>query len=433
MKRRTFLKSAAAAGAATLLPSSLLGLTTTGCKSAPAEASAASWNFDEVIDRSGTFSIKYRRAEGDRLAMWIADMDFKTDPAVSAALRERIDRDVIGYTYAPDEYYEAIVGWLRTQHGYEVEREWVSACPGVIASINQAYLAFTEPGDKIIIQTPVYDPFGNYAVRLGRQVVENPLIWKGDHYEMDFEGLERLFDRRTKVLVLCNPHNPVGIVWDRETLARLADLCERHGVLVFSDEIHGDLALFGHTQVPFCSASPAAARIGLMFGSPTKSFNIAGLSGTAWCVIPDEGKRERYKTALSNQKLSDFSVMSMVATWAAYTQEPHWLNAVKSFLEENILFFEDKMAASPDTRIIKVIRPEASFLVWLDCRALGLSQEDLISFFNDDAKIAVNNGASYGTGGEGFVRLNLGCPRSIVAEAHLRLEQACARLLHPDR
>ena len=421
MKRRSFLKSVAAVGATTLLPSGLAGLTA-GCTAAGAQKPA--WDFDEIIDRSGTYSIKYRRAEGDRLAMWIADMDFKTDPAVSAALRERIDRDVIGYTYAPEEYYEAIVNWLAREHDYQVERAWVNACPGVITSINQAYLAFTGPGDKVIVQTPVYDPFFKFAKRLGREVVENPLVWRDGRYEMDFEGLERLFDKRTKVLVLCNPHNPVGIVWDRATLARLADLCERHGVLVFSDEIHADLALFGHRQVPFCSASPAAARIGLMFGSPSKAFNVAGLFGTAWCVIPDPEKRERYMAALRNQKLDEFSVMSMVATVAAYNHDPLWLNDLKRYLEGNVELLETRMAALPEDRRIGVVRPEASFLAWLDCRALGLPQEKLMAFFNDKARIALNNGAGYGTGGEGFVRLNVGCPRSIVEEACRRIENS---------
>ena len=418
MKRRAFLKRAAAAGAATLLPSGLLGLTTGCAEAAPAQG----WNFDEVIDRSGTWSIKYRRAEGDKLAMWIADMDFKTDPVVSQALRERLAQDVMGYTYTPDEYFDAVVNWLRTQHDWEVSRDWVNPCPGVITSINQAYLTFTEPGDKVIVQSPVYNSFRNYAERLGRQVVENPLIEKDGHYEMDFEGLERLFDARTKVLVLCNPHNPVGIVWDRETLSRLADLCERHGVLVFSDEIHADLALYGRRQIPFCSASPAAARIGLIFAGPTKAFNLAGLSGTAWCVIPDADKRERYMNGLRNGKLNETPIPSLVATIAAYTHEPRWLADLKQYLEGNIATIETFFAENDCG--IRVIRPEASFLVWLDCRALGLPQQELVSLFNDKAGVVINDGASYGTGGEGFIRLNIGCPRSIVEEACRRIEHA---------
>ena len=430
MKRRTFLKSAAAAGAATLLPPGVLGLTAGCTKPAPGPV----WDFDEVIDRSGTWSIKQRRAEGDKLAMWIADMDFKTDPVVSQALRERLDRDVMGYTYTPDEFYDAVVGWLRTQHDWEVPREWVNPCPGVITSINEAYLTFTEPGDKVIVQTPVYDHFRLYAERLGRQVVENPLLLRDDgRYEMDFEGLERLFDARTKVLVLCNPHNPVGIVWGRETLARLADICERHGVIVFSDEIHADLALFGHRQIPFCSASPAAAHVGLIFAGPTKAFNLAGLSGTAWCVIPDDEKRERYLSTLRNAKLNEMSIPSLVATITAYTHEPQWLEALKRYLERNVEYLEDRFSNDPSAHVIRVIRPEASFLVWLDCRALGLSQMELMKLFNDEAEVVVNNGASYGTGGEGFIRLNIGCPRLIVEEAFHRIEHAVARHMNPGK
>ena len=422
MKRRTFLKGAAAAGAATLLPSGLLGLAATGCAKG---ARAQEWDFDAVIDRAGTWSIKQRRATDGKLAMWIADMDFKTDPAVSAALRERLDKDVMGYTYTPDEYYAAVMDWLRTQHDWEVPREWVNPCPGVITSINQAYLTFTEPGDRIIVQTPVYDPFFRFAQRLGREVSENPLRCRDGRYEMDFEGLERLFDARTKVLVLCNPHNPVGIVWDRDTLARLADICERHGVLVFSDEIHADLALGGRRQIPFCSVSPAAARIGLIFAGPTKAFNLAGLSGTAWCVIPDKAKRDRYIAALNNAKLNETPIPSLVATIAAYTHEPRWLEAVRRYIEGNVDCVEQFFAAHACG--IRPVRPEASFLVWLDCRALGLAQEELMALFNDEAGVIVNNGASYGTGGEGFIRLNVGCPRSVVKEALQRIEQAVAR------
>ena len=423
MKRRSFLKGAVAAGAASLLPPGLLGLTASSCRSSIPESPA--WDFDQLIDRSGTWSIKQRRAEDGRLAMWIADMDFRTDPVVEEALRARLGT-VMGYTYTPEEFYDAIAGWELSQHEFAVERAWISYAPGVITSICQAYLAFSEPGDKIVVQSPVYDPFRNYAERLGRVPVENPLLWKGDHYEMDFEGLERLFDARTKLLVLCNPHNPVGIIWDRETLARLADHCERHGVTVISDEIHADLSLYGRHHEPFCSVSPAAARIGLSFASISKSFNLAGMTGMAYSIIPDEEKRKRYNERLHGQKLSEPSVMTLTAFISAYTHEPRWLDAVKRYLEGNVEQV-GRFFAEEDTGI-KAILPQASFLVWLDCRGLGLPQKDLMDFFQDKARIAVNNGASYGTGGEGFVRLNIGCPRRIVEEALHRIGQAAAAL-----
>jgi len=416
MKRRSFLKGTAAAGAAALMPSGVLSLAT-GCEKS--KEPRMDWDFDTVIDRAGTWSIKQRRAVDGKLAMWIADMDFKTDPVISAALRERLDRDVLGYTYTPDEFYDAIVGWEKSQHGFEVPREWVGYCPGVIASICQAYLTFTQPGDKVVVQTPVYDPFFNYAKRLGRVVVENPLIERDGRYEMDFEGLDRLYDKRVKVLILCNPHNPVGIIWPRETLARLADWCAAHDVLIFSDEIHADLALYGRKHTPFCSVSPTAAGIGIQFCSPTKAFNIPGISGTAYCIIPEAGKRQRYFETLENAKQAEPSIPTLVATIAAYTHEPAWLEAVKRYMEANIAYVEEYFTANECG--IRPVRPEASFLVWLDCRALGLPQEELVSLFNDKAGVVINNGAGYGTGGEGFIRLNVGCPRSVVEEACQRI------------
>jgi len=417
MKRRTFLKSAAAAGAAAMLPSSVLSLAS-GCTS----RNAPGWNFDEVIDRSGTWSIKYRRAEGDKLAMWIADMDFKTDPMVSQALRERLDRDVFGYTYGPDEFFDAIVGWEQKMHGFDVPREWVEYAPGVITSLCQAYLIFTQPGDKIIVQPPVYDPFKNYALRLGRQVVDNPLIFKDGHYEMDFEGLDRLYDKRVKVLVLCNPHNPVGIIWPKESLSRLAQWCAERDILVVSDEIHADLSLYGRQHIPFCSVDETAARVGIQLCSPTKAFNFPGITGSAYAIIPDPVKRRRFHETLENAKLREASIPTLVATIAAYTHEPVWLEAVKRYIEGNIAFVEDFL--SRHACGIRPVRPEASFLIWLDCRALGLPQAGLMDLFNEKAGVVVNNGAGYGTGGEGFVRLNVGCPRSVVEEALRRIEAA---------
>lgn len=414
MKRRDFLKGITATGLASLVPASWLS----SCASEP---DAPAWDFDRVMDRSGTWSIKYGRATNGEIPMWIADMDFGTDPYVKEALLQRISRDGIGYTSTPDLFYEAIGSWEEKQHGFSVEREWIGFCPGVITSMNQAYLTFTEPGDKIIVQPPVYDHFRLYIERLGRVAVDNPLIFRNGRYSMDFEGLEGLMDERTKMLVLCNPQNPCGTLWDKESMVRLAEVCERHGVIVISDEIHGDLSLYGRRLVPFCSVSEAAARIGMIFTGPTKAFNLAGLSNTAYCIIPDKEKRERYLATLSRAKLNEASIPTLVAVTSAYREDTTWLEALKRYIEGNVervmeFFAEHELGMVP-------LRPEASFLVWIDCRKLGLTQDVLLERFNKGAKIIPSNGSSYGTGGEGFIRLNIGCPRSVLEEALERIRK----------
>ena len=418
MKRRQFIKDVAAvAGTATLLPAT--GSLVSGC-STPAVSD--SWDFDEVLDRTGTWSIKYGRAADGQIPMWIADMDFRTAPAVSSALRERLEKDVMGYTSTPEELFDAIVGWEERMHGWRVEREWVEYCPGVITSINQAYLAFTNPEDKIIVQPPVYDHFRLYAERLGRTVVDNPLLFDGQRYRMDFDGLERLLSDGAKMLVLCNPHNPCGIVWDRDTLCRLASLCRQYKVIVISDEIHGDLTLNGRQHTPFCSVSEDAAAVGMVFTGPTKAFNLAGLSMTAYCVIPNETLRNHYLGALRAAKLNEAPIPSLVATIAAYEKGEPWLRSLQGYLQGNIQEVADFFAGNDLG--IKAIVPEASFLVWLDCCEMGLSQEELMDFFSKEAGLVLSNGTSYGQGGEGFVRMNIGCPRSVVREALRRIEKA---------
>ena len=414
MKRRDFLKGITATGLASLVPASWLS----SCASEP---DAPAWDFDRVMDRSGTWSTKYGRATNGEIPMWIADMDFGTDPYVKEALLKRISRDGIGYTSTPDLFYEAIGSWEEKQHGFSVEREWIGFCPGVITSMNQAYLTFTEPGDKIIVQPPVYDHFRLYIERLGRVAVDNPLIFRNGRYSMDFEGLEGLMDERTKMLVLCNPQNPCGTLWDKEQMVRLAEVCERHGVIVISDEIHGDLSLYGRRLVPFCSVSEAAARIGMIFTGPTKAFNLAGISNTAYFIIPDKEKRERYLATLSRAKLNEASIPTLVAVTSAYREDTTWLEALKRYIEGNVervmqFFAEHELGMVP-------LRPEASFLVWIDCRKLGLTQEVLLERFNKGAKIIPSNGSSYGQGGEGFIRLNIGCPRSVLEEALERIRK----------
>ena len=414
MKRRDFLKGITATGLASLVPASWLS----SCASEP---DAPAWDFDRVMDRSGTWSTKYGRATNGEIPMWIADMDFGTDPFIKEALLERISRDGIGYTSTPDLFYEAIGSWEEKQHGFSVEREWIGFCPGVITSMNQAYLTFTEPGDKIIVQPPVYDHFRLYIERLGRVAVDNPLIFRNGQYSMDFEGLEGLMDERTKMLVLCNPQNPCGTLWDKESMVRLAEVCERHGVIVISDEIHGDLSLYGRRLVPFCSVSEAAARIGMIFTGPTKAFNLAGISNTAYFIIPDKEKRERYLATLSRAKLNEASIPTLVAVTSAYREDTTWLEALKRYIEGNVervmeFFAEHDLGMVP-------LRPDASFLVWIDCRKLGLTQEVLLERFNKGAKIIPSNGSSYGPGGEGFIRLNIGCPRSVLEEALERIRK----------
>ena len=392
----------------------------TGCKDLKDEGKAPvtndSWNFDEVVDRSGTWSIKYGRASEGQIPMWIADMDFRTAPAVSSALKERLNRDVLGYTYTPEEFYQSIIHWEKEMHGWQVEKDWVAYCPGVITAINQAYLTFTEPGDGIVVMPPVYNLFRMYAERLGRRVIDCPLLFDGKHYRMDFPGLERaLSSSDIKILVLCNPHNPVGIVWDPDDLRRIASICRQKGVLVISDEIHADLTLPGHQHTQFCSVSEDASAIGFVFASPTKSFNLAGVSMTAYCLIPNKKLREPSLKHLRDLKLDEAPIPSLVATIAAYTEGAPWLQSLREYLQGNVQEVVDFFSFHDFG--IKAIPPQASFLVWLDCRAMGLQQEELMRFFSDQAGLLLSNGAMYGQGGEGFVRMNIGCPRKIVKEA----------------
>lgn len=419
MRRRDFIKGTAAAGASTLIPVGTISALLASCSKASA---GKGWDFDAVQDRSGTWSIKYGRATDGEIPMWIADMDMKTDPFVAEALRMRLDRDVLGYTSIPAEFYDVIHAWQKRYHGFDLDREWIGYAPGVITGINQAYLTFTEPGDKVIIQPPVYDHFRLYIERMGRVAVDNPLIFKDGRYQMDFDGLEKLFDDKTKILLLCNPQNPCGILWDQETLATLAEICDRHGVMVISDEIHGDLALYGKKHTPFCSVSETAKRVGVMFAGPTKAFNLAGLSGTAYSIIPDKEKRDKYNGTLRNSKLDEPSIMTLVAQIAAYREDTAWLESLKRYIENNIAIVE-RFFSDHDLGIVP-IRPQASFLVWLDCRALGLSQTELMDLFRKKAKIIPSNGTSYGPGGEGFVRLNIGCPAPVLNEALNRLLSA---------
>jgi len=384
------------------------------------------YNFDEIIERRGTDSIKYDQLEerfgnADLIPLWVADMDFRTPDFIVEALRKRCEHELFGYTYASDAYYESIINWVHYKHNWKIRKEWISYIPGIVKGIAFALHCFTRPGDKVVIQPPVYHPFRIVPESMGRQVVYNPLKVIDGLYEMDFEQLESLLDDSCKVLILCNPHNPGGIVWKKETLMRLADLCARHHLLVISDEIHAEMAYPQYKHHPFASVSETAASCSLTFMAPSKTFNIAGIV-TSYAIIPDETIRKQFYSFLEAGEFGDGTIFAYTATTAAYTYGAEWLQQMRMYIMENVRFVDEFIKANLPK--IKVYLPQASFLVWLDCRALNLAQEELTSLFQDQAGLALNDGSIFGPGGEGHMRLNIGCPRSVLDKAMKALKKA---------
>ncbi len=388
------------------------------------------YNFDEVTDRRGTNSVKYDNLKelcgrDDVLPLWVADMDFRTPDFIINALRKRLEHEVLGYTFASDSYYNSIIEWVHYKHNWAIRREWISYIPGIVKGIGFAIRCFTRPGDKVIIQPPVYHPFRIVPESMGREVVYNPLRIVDGIYEMDFEQLEAVIDSRCKMLILCNPHNPGGIVWKKETLVRLAEICSRHNLLVISDEIHSEMAYPQFTHHPFATVSDVAARCSITFMAPSKTFNIAGIV-TSYSIIPDDNIRKTFYDFLAAGELGDGTIFAYTATEAAYTYGAEWLQQMRMYVVGNVRFVDDFLKR--ELPAIKAYPPQASFLVWLDCRALGLSQEELVSLFCDKAGLLLNDGSMFGPGGEGYMRLNVGCPRSILASALNSLKTAVKEL-----
>ena len=368
-------------------------------------------SFDTLIDRRGSGALKtdalrerfpmYRNEDGrdDLLPMWVADMDFATPDFILDAIRQRLEHPVLGYTIEPADYRPAIIDWVSSHHQWQIQPEWISYIPGVVKGIGTALNLFTNPGDSVAIMEPVYHIFRQVIEGNGRKVVGGK------------EGSPAVF-------LLSNPHNPIGICWSREWLQELAHYCYENHILVISDEIHADLALFGHKHIPFASVSEEAAMNSITFMAPTKTFNMAGMI-SAYSVIPNPSIRERYYQWLDTNELSEPNIFAPIATIAAYRKGEAWRQQLIQYIEQNILFVEQYVAQHLPQ--VKVVRPEASFLVWLDCRALGLSHEALIDLFVNRARLALNDGEMFGHGGEGFMRMNVGCPRTVLQQALERL------------
>ncbi len=383
------------------------------------------YDFDTVIDRRGTSAIKYEGLDTffgrhDVSPLWIADLDFAVCPDIVSALRRRLDHPILGYFACPDSYWDALGEWLFRRHGMKTSREEMTFIPGVVKGIAYCINFFTKPGDKILIQPPVYYPFRIVTEGNGREIVENPLRFDGNAYSMDLEHLEKTVKaEKPRMMILCNPHNPIGIQWDRDTLAEVARICRENDVKVISDEIHGDLMLHNRRHIPYIEASEDAMMTGIMLGAPSKTFNIPGLV-SSWMIIKNPELRRDFYQWLEVNEFSAPMMISTVGAEEAYRHGEKWLDEMLAYIEGNIDFVDDYVRRNiPGVRIIQ---PQTSFLVWVDFRGLKMCQKEIMNMLLDKAHIAVNDGTMFGRQGEGFARLNIGCPRSVLADAleHIR-------------
>lgn len=369
------------------------------------------YDFDEPVSRRGTDSFKWdSAANGDVLPMWVADMDFRTAPAIVEALRRRVEHGIFGYTWVPDTYYDSVVRWFARRHGWMIDRQWIIYTSGVVPAISAVIKALTVPGDKVLVQPPVYNCFFSSIRNNGCEIVPSPLVHRGDTYGIDYEDLERrAADPGVKAMLLCNPHNPVGRVWRREELLRIGEICIRHDVVIISDEIHCELVFPGHVYTPFASLSDEFLQHSVTCISPSKAFNIAGLQ-IANIVCADAGRRVRIDRAINDNEVCDVNPFGVIATQAAYDRGGEWLDALIGYLQANYAcmreFCERNLPDFPISRL------EGTYLVWMDCRVLGRSSEELERQLIDRAGLWLNAGSMYGAAGEGFMRWNIACPRT---------------------
>jgi len=384
------------------------------------------YNFDEIISREGTGSVKYDLRAGifkkkDIIPLWVADMDFRTPDFVLGAIQKRLEHEILGYTLIPPSFYQSVVHWNRKRHHWEIQPDWISFSPGVVPALNLLVMTYTNPGDSVIVQPPVYFPFFTAVENHGRKLVTNPLRYAEGIYTVDFEDLESKIDRNTRMLFLCNPHNPTGNVWSPEVLKRIGEICLRNNIWLVSDEIHSDLIFKGFKHTPVASISDDIARITITCMSPSKTFNLAGLS-TAYLIIPDRQLRLQYERTLDHVHVGAGNIFGFIAAEAAYNHGEDWLRQLMEYLEGNYRLLQEFLVKH--LPMIKAVPPEATYLIWLDCSQLGLSPEALRSLMILEAGLGLNDGLQFGREGEGFQRINIACPRSVLYEALVKMHSA---------
>lgn len=385
--------------------------------------------FEKYIDRKDTYSVKWDRvqtvfkSEEELLPMWVADMDFYPPEAVTKALQDRAAHGLYGYTYIADEVKETIGSWLKKRQGWEIEPEWIQFSHGVVPSIGKAIQALTEPGDKILVQSPVYPPFFSMVKDNDRELVNCPLKENEHVYSINFDALEEALKQDVKMFLLCSPHNPAGRVWTREELVRIADLCVKYDVIIISDEIHGDLVFQPHQQIPIASLSEEVSAQTITLIAPSKTFNLAGLQASA-VITANENYRKELEQIDKKNGFFTLNTFGILAMQAAYEHGEAWLEELLEYLQENAALVDSFL--KEELPHIKVVPLEATYLLWIDCRSAGLSDAALNKALLQDGRIAMNPGTSFGEGGSGFVRMNIACPRDTVKEGLQRLKKALA-------
>ncbi|RLL86263.1 cystathionine beta-lyase [Petrotoga sp. HKA.pet.4.5] len=376
-------------------------------------------NFNEIVDRKSTESVKWNGVKSlygrdDVIPMWVADMDFKSPPEVIEALKQRAEHGIFGYPMLDEDYFVPFINWIKARHGIEIKKEWIVTTDGVVDALKIAILAYSKPGDNVVIQTPVYYPFYNIIKSNGRMIIKNSLKFENRNYSMDFDDLEKKLSlKRTKLFILCNPHNPVGRVWKREELEKLVQLCAKHNVLLLSDEIHSDLVFSPNKHIPIFSISQDIKESSLTFYAPSKTFNLAGLKAS-FAVIPNEQLRTEYKNVIESLSSDNLNIFGMVAAKVAYERGEDWLDDLLNYLRANIDyvydFFNEKLPK------VKLQKPEGTYLMWLDFRAYG-DEQKVKDILVNKAKVGLEEGSIFGEEGNGFFRMNIGCPISILKDA----------------
>ena len=383
------------------------------------------YNFDEVVCRKHTDALKLealapRWGRTDLLPMWVADMDFKTPPFIVEVMKKRMECEVFGYTARPESWYEAIISWQARRHQWTITKEMISFVPGVVPALAMAVQSFTERGEKVMIQQPVYNPFAQVVRNNHRELVNCPLDLKDGQYHINFEVFEEKI-KGCKLFLFCHPHNPGGRVWTREELQKVAAICAQNNVIIVADEIHADLTLPPYQHIPFATVSEEAAQNSVVFASPSKAFNMAGLA-TSYAVIANPTLRRRFESYVEGNELAAGNVFAFNTVVAAYNKGEEWLQQMLNYVQGNVdevIHYIEKYIPQ-----LKVIVPQASYLVFIDFSALQLSQKEIVALCTDKAHLALNDGAIYGEEGKGYMRINLACPRSVVKQALIQLKEA---------